>query len=229
MLQIFSPLILWVRLALWTNSTTLSLERPHYEMSKKSERVFLLNCKYIFSGSFSSSSLSFSTRQLWSFMLLFSSFPLAFLTNFPGDRKAPNYETGLLPDGVLGVRMRGFLRTAVLVWVSILGLSFSMLRTALTYVYLLFGVLINNSFSFRTNLEEEGIESMSTSKLVLFCKKELVPKTIYDFVQSKNGFIRQSYPSFTSTWPVKSFLTTFAQRWNQDLLSSNTTFTSEID
>lgn len=124
------------------------------------------------------------------------SFPLVFLIIFPGDLKELISDIGrLLALGERKVVWGFFLRQGVLktVWVWILGLSFSTLLKFLMSDSLRFGVLVGISSTF----EEEGMESMSTSRLVLFWRKELVPKIISELVQSKNGLI--SWSSYFSS------------------------------
>lgn len=53
----FIPFILCNRLARCTYSTSLSLESPHSDRSKKSVKVFLMNCWYNFSASRNSDGL----------------------------------------------------------------------------------------------------------------------------------------------------------------------------
>ena len=73
------------------------------------------------------------------------------------------------------------------------GLSFSVLLTALISlrdgVRGAFRILFDSKLLFF--LAGEGMEAMSTSRLELWCRKELVPRMISELVQSRKGFSSQ--------------------------------------
>jgi len=65
---------------------------------------------------------------------------------------------------------------------------------------------------------DEGIEAMSTSRLVLLLKKELVPRTISEDVQSRKGLTSHSSSSSLLNLPFP--LTTLTHLSNQLLPES---------